>query len=533
MVPPLPTPHVAGSLDSRAGPVRTSATKLAVQACVRCHKRKRKCDRTTPTCFSCRDAKAHYLPGALADLEASRARTQWLERIVSTLLPDIDIFSTPTGASVLPNGPSSATQSPASDNGAASLGGHLLTACSNLATNPAEKPDANWSLMTKQILGLGHEDEVEAAEGPGEGEDMDEESTWNAAVPSYEQAVVLAKAYFQNHGVVHPFLKREEFMDDLHAIYHESQDTPTTTQRIKTFRVLLVLAISTFHTEQPSLAPGDKSYAGVLYNRAMLDIDAVLSVIDIDCVQCLSLLAVYVFYRLDNSSVWSVTGLASRLAVGLGLHRRVEEGDAEFLEKRRLTFWSIYTLDRMVSFTFGRPVSIEDRDINIELPTINVQDTSVFGVPTMVFTHHLIEMRKLSCHILQEVCDPGNLLSPAWKQNAVELLEKCKTLLNDFGAPLLGKHKYSRTFRDIADRLIAQFCPRPRPPPSSITDTDAPPTQESALETMSEILVDDPLTSFQWSADPWGFGDMSDGDWSLSWGGEMDFLDLNFGENVW
>lgn len=73
-------------------------------------------------------------------------------------------------------------------------------------------------------------------------------------------------------------------------------------------------------------------------------------------------------FKVDGPSLWSVSGMASRLAIGLGLHRRLDGTHPEsMLEARRRTWWSIYNLDRLVSFSCGRPVAIHDNDIDIEV----------------------------------------------------------------------------------------------------------------------------------------------------------------------
>jgi hypothetical protein len=65
-------------------------------------------------------------------------------------------------------------------------------------------------------------------------------------------------------------------------------------------------------------------------------------------------------------------GLAIRMAIGLGLHKKLDANapgsqDEQFLDTRRRVFWALYNLDRMVSFNMVRPQGIHDEDIDIEV----------------------------------------------------------------------------------------------------------------------------------------------------------------------
>lgn len=86
--------------------------------------------------------------------------------------------------------------------------------------------------------------------------------------------------------------------------------------------------------------------------------------------QCLYLLA-----SSRVSEGWFSFGLTVQLVTALGLHRASwpsvdRERAYSYLEQelRKRTFWSVYTLDRYISVTFGRPQVLHDEDIDQELP---------------------------------------------------------------------------------------------------------------------------------------------------------------------
>ncbi len=85
----------------------------------------------------------------------------------------------------------------------------------------------------------------------------------------------------------------------------------------------------------------------------------------------------YVGYFLQNmnrhDAAYLYIGIALRMAISLGLHQEVPASslpkldDAE-REHHRRVWWSIYSLDRILSLKSGRPISILDEDIGVHMP---------------------------------------------------------------------------------------------------------------------------------------------------------------------
>jgi len=73
---------------------------------------------------------------------------------------------------------------------------------------------------------------------------------------------------------------------------------------------------------------------------------------------------------------WTFVGIAMRLCIELGLHRKKRQPYPTLkseLEKR--LFWACYYSDRELSIALGRPPSISDHDIDVELPLDIDEDT--------------------------------------------------------------------------------------------------------------------------------------------------------------
>ncbi|RDW58443.1 hypothetical protein BP5796_12373 [Coleophoma crateriformis] len=119
------------------------------------------------------------------------------------------------------------------------------------------------------------------------------------------------------------------------------------------------------------------------YEAALKHMDAILELRDLRSVTYLLLMALYCLRAPKDPGAWTLAGLAVRLCIELGLHRRSSRNKISLkqeLEKR--TFWSCYYLDRELSVALGRPPAIYDSDMDAEFP-IDVNE-DVDDVVTLV-----------------------------------------------------------------------------------------------------------------------------------------------------
>jgi Fungal specific transcription factor domain/Fungal Zn(2)-Cys(6) binuclear cluster domain len=141
---------------------------------------------------------------------------------------------------------------------------------------------------------------------------------------------------------------------------------------VRRFMLLMVCGTGLRHSQLI-----DKNTAGYLspesfYVQALSDYEIVQTVVDIQSVQCSMLIVLYLLRATNGLGIWHVIGLAMRMCVELGLHRKEQQDltveNCRSILMRRRVFWFCYSLERLISQSFGRPYSIADRDIDIELP---------------------------------------------------------------------------------------------------------------------------------------------------------------------
>lgn len=105
------------------------------------------------------------------------------------------------------------------------------------------------------------------------------------------------------------------------------------------------------------------------YDAAYHETDDILKLGDGRGLDYLLLMTLYCTRAPKDPGAWTFVGLAIRLCIELGLHRRRRETIATIngeMDKRR--WWTAYFLERDICIAIGRPPSITDHDIDAELP---------------------------------------------------------------------------------------------------------------------------------------------------------------------
>ncbi|KAK8865930.1 hypothetical protein IAR55_001079 [Kwoniella newhampshirensis] len=413
--------------DLKLGPVFVHPPKGAAQACVRCHKIKRKCDNARPRCAGCSKADvacvfeispatAGYVSSLKSDnlaltsqIASAAERIQHLESAIS----DMERGLPP------PSEPSST---------------HHDT------TNGRDSPRADFPVLANSILAVRPDQFATPVFGPTSMEALDPNRRPSSAhssqaafgtsadrqlssppppYPPYQLAIQAVETFFVCNAISYPFLDRDEFMRDMNEAYRRESghggrrasgwsatpgvDNEGEMTAGKEFILFMVIAIGTTNRER--MGEVEKGSSRVFRRRAMMGLYAAVAREDILCVQSLILLGIYAMFDPSGISLWHVVGFAARVAVALNLHRRVDDSNlpAKVVEHRKRVFYSLYNLDRLVAVTLSKPLAIADNDIDVELPSPLPSDAPFRGRARIDFTRHIIKLRRLSGIILTTV----------------------------------------------------------------------------------------------------------------------------------
>lgn len=229
-------------------------------------------------------------------------------------------------------------------------------------------------------------------------------SETQALLPSQDGAKRLIDAYFEHCEFFSPILSsKNAFTSSIESIYGDgSRDQDMLLGRSAgpwtMFRAYLVFATAVLLLNRTDsafpISRADSYFASAI--RIFAQDPAVICTGDSRHMCNLLLVAQYCCFASNMSGAWHFVGLASRLAVELGLHDEhaidVKLGQDD-INQRRWLFWAFYTLERNLCVVVGRPFSIPDEAIHTPLPELTDDDVS------RAMALHLIKHRRLESEI--------------------------------------------------------------------------------------------------------------------------------------
>jgi hypothetical protein len=132
--------------------------------------------------------------------------------------------------------------------------------------------------------------------------------------------------------------------------------------------------------------------------------------------------------RVKSAHVYS--GLALRFSTCLGLHRQPRE-DVDLTpvehEHRVRIWWTAYIFDRSTSSRLGQPLTIQDEDINIRLPSshhLAPEDQDKFGPPEHLCAN--IELARITGTIMRDIYSPSSALRGSFLHNVRTILKSLR-----------------------------------------------------------------------------------------------------------
>jgi hypothetical protein len=258
----------------------------------------------------------------------------------------------------------------------------------------------------------------------------------------------LVKTFFQHLGCNYPFLKQSKFVQMV------------TEKRVESILVDAICAIAARFSDLHQLTGGNdklpRTERGQLFaQRAKQATVETFPCPSVGAVQALLLMAYEGFGANQDSALWMYLGLAIRMAVDLGLQKRVGiqyqgekdpwytrhrsrgNGDFESPDNRRTsdsdalsleeqkeveqeridTFWAVFFLDRVISSGTGRPVTFRDDDFELPFPAARVDAATGWPVLFPVLLE-IIHLYGRVSDILNNIRDARDLTEDKWSKLA-------------------------------------------------------------------------------------------------------------------
>lgn len=171
---------------------------------------------------------------------------------------------------------------------------------------------------------------------------------------------------------IYPFLDPEAVRSDLDA-YWEIERSGTDPEMLhgedahRYFRIKIIAAIASANRSRHDASRIACDHG--CYLEAIKCVAKVTSEVSADSLRALILLIIYCLFRPRKGDIWKLLDYACRLCLELGYNREPDSTlSVAQQEQQRYTFWSLYTIERIVGQLFGRPSDLPESMITTEYP---------------------------------------------------------------------------------------------------------------------------------------------------------------------
>ncbi|KAG0047790.1 hypothetical protein BGZ83_007224 [Gryganskiella cystojenkinii] len=177
-------------------------------------------------------------------------------------------------------------------------------------------------------------------------------------LPSKPEMDNLLGLYFRYMYPFAPMFIRRTFME------HHNTSRPDLSQ------ILILNAIfcnACWYSDDPVVRQDSTKF----FNRAKIILDETYHVSRVSTVQALLLMSHHQYAVGNYSGGWLYTGMATRIAHDIGLHRQDVQGplEPEEAEVRKRVWWAVYIADRLGGGILGRPLNLRDKEYNVQMPS--------------------------------------------------------------------------------------------------------------------------------------------------------------------
>ncbi|KAL2811259.1 fungal-specific transcription factor domain-containing protein [Aspergillus granulosus] len=361
-------------------------------ACHRCHARKVKCSGGVP-CTACRYADK---AGECIYPQKSRlvkVREQFIEDLVSENQRLRRLASHPPNEE-----PSAKEKSPVPPGAPWFVNADAL----HPPILVAEASDSAFATRFRQAMSDSQHGHLPRVDFPSDEQLLalsDIECPW----PTPTRARLLVRAAADSLGRCYHIIRRSSIFDDLE---HSNQDS-SQIRLLSKSKLWAVFAIGEMYTTRTSAL--GKGFPGLHYFCKAMNILRIVSERpNVDMIEIQLLLSVYSLFLNRRHAAYSLAGSAVRQAIIMGLHLNIPESqmsDVGEREHRNRIWWTAYTFDRMWATKLGYPSTIQDEEIQVNLPSnpAGLNDSDSLDFPDSAYFVARIKLARLSKQIIHSI----------------------------------------------------------------------------------------------------------------------------------
>ncbi|KAL1728789.1 fungal-specific transcription factor domain-containing protein, partial [Schizophyllum commune] len=403
----------------RVGPVPGSKKRRLPRACDNCRKRKSDSSQTeTGKCTSCATLGVeceHTLPVKKRGPQKKRTyvddledKVKQLEEIIHRLNPDVDLAEELANMPVPPSGPTSKPAPetrPTSESSFPALGGASPPSDST-ADEDEDWEERNQTALSDKLnqLNIGMADHGgfmgqssafmlmrsalsfketllgKATPGsfdahirrarfwqlePWELDRLEGDDRVDFDFPEPDLLNHLVDQYLTRAHCVVPIVHRPTFLRNLREGLHHRD-------RGFACAILAICAVASRYSQDPRvlLEGGDRLSAGWRWFSQIQRLPSpnLFRLATLHEVQCYAICVTYLVGTSTPQAAWNLMGMAIRMCVQLGIHRKTGQPRSVESESWKRVFWSLIAMDSTVSSFVGRPCALSRDDIDCEYP---------------------------------------------------------------------------------------------------------------------------------------------------------------------
>lgn len=227
-------------------------------------------------------------------------------------------------------------------------------------------------------------------------------------------------AFFNHLCPVFPVLNEVEFRGQLEHFLQDREGMPQRQMTAESahfaaalYLVLAIVKAATSDWRSDASVPGwdDFCRADIILTRLLwLSSGAIITV------RCLALKSLYLYLIEKADPAYDVIGKAVRLLFQQGLHDQrlwigIPHAD---IEARRILFWTVFCLERVISFQAGAPWMLHEVDINVDMPSTTTKageefqamdpTTSIQDHSIAVYMYCWVKWCRLSAEVWTNMC---------------------------------------------------------------------------------------------------------------------------------
>ncbi|KAG8361930.1 hypothetical protein FVEN_g240 [Fusarium venenatum] len=320
-------------------------------ACRKCHSRKVKCSGGVP-CNNCRQAECT----AECTYPNRDRRIKVEQSYIDGLLEEIDRLrqiAQPTPASSQPLIPAERTSNVATDSSLV-----ISTPSPKDSTLPAVNANSVHSTT----------ESVDTIRNP-----LFDDRPWFFPL-TFEMPILIGEATdvaFATRFRQEILGKSQNHFPRLQNLLEQAIRNPATCDLLSACKLFALFALGEAYSTRTCQA--EENFPGIRYYISATRMLRVLcEEPKIDCVEIMVMLSIYSLAMNRRHSAYCIAGYALRFCIIIGLHLNVSPQqlpDRELREHRTRVWWSAYILDRSWASMLGKPISIQDEDIDVNMPS--------------------------------------------------------------------------------------------------------------------------------------------------------------------